>query len=253
MSAAGKFELQTPLGPIWLWGRITGRPTLLIVSGAFADFAVMDHFQGLLPDLDVLRTHLPGNHGPRLTETSIEAYAAALSDALRQTVRAPLAVMGISVGALVALGLRSPRLVGLLLIEPPIFTEHLWPLAVGVDPAKDPEFMQAIFGIADAKVVAPRDYSGLLARLTVPAEVLLGDAALMPPRPFEKSPSLVDERARAALRATPFVSTTVAPGAGHHVAAESGEVFVAAVHRLLRRLDRARENRGPPAPDEVGA
>jgi pimeloyl-ACP methyl ester carboxylesterase len=246
LRAVEKLELQTPLGPIWLWGRASGRPTLLVVTGAFANFTVMDHFERVLPDRDVLRMHLPGNHCPRLTTTSIGAYAAALTDALGQAVSAPLVVLGISAGALVALGVRAPNLRGLLLIEPPIFTENLWPLAEGVDAAKDPDFMRAVFGIEDGRVVEPRDYSPLVSALAVPAEVLLGGVPLQPRRRFAKSPSLVDEPARATLASSPLVTTTVAAGAGHHIPAEAGEVFVGALQRLLARLDAA----GPTSPPE---
>jgi pimeloyl-ACP methyl ester carboxylesterase len=230
-----KLELQTALGPIWLWGRASGRPTLLIVTGAFADFGVMEHFAPLLPELDVLRAHLPGNHCPRLGETSIAAFAAALDEALRQAAAGPVAVLGISAGALVALGLRAPNLAGLLLIEPPLFTDGLQPLAEGVDAGKDPGFMRAIFGIADGRVAEPKDYSALLDGLAAPAEVLLGDRPSVDPRPG-RLPSLVDGRARAALAGCPRVTVTLAPGAGHHVAAEAGQVFVGGLKRLLARL-----------------
>ena len=31
------FAVETGLGPIWLWGRDTGQPVLLIITGAFCD------------------------------------------------------------------------------------------------------------------------------------------------------------------------------------------------------------------------
>lgn len=246
-----KLELPTPLGPVWLWGRARGRPTLLIVTGAFADAGVMDHFARLLPQIDVLRTHLPGNHCPPLSETSIAAYAAALDEALRQAVPGPLAVLGISAGALVALGLRAPNLAGLLLIEPPLFTEDVGALAQGVDAAKDPRFMHAIFGVADGQVVEPRDYSPLLDGLAAPAEVLLGDRPATQ-RPQGRLPSLVGERARRALAACPRVTVTTAPGAGHHIAADAGQVFVGGLQRLLACLGVAIRADTPADEDEIG-
>jgi len=234
--AVDKLEIETPLGPIWLWGQSRGLPTLLVVTGAFARATTMDHFQRVFPNLDVLRMHLPGNHCPRLSTTSMEAYAEALNFALQATVSAPLVVFGMSTGALVALGVCAPNLIGLLLIEPPIFTDHLWPLAEGVDGAQDPEFMRAIFGIEHGRVREPKDYSALLAGLSVPTQVLLGSAPLLPRRRFERSPSLVDDRSRALLAAHPQVEITVVEGAGHNIPVEAGPVFALALQRLVARL-----------------
>lgn len=231
-----QFELPTPLGPVWLWGRPTGRPTLVVVTGLFADAGTMDHLAGLLPEVDVLRTHLPGNHCPRLAAVSVGAFASALSSALDQVVAAPLGVLGLSVGALVAMGVRSPHLKGLVLVEPPIFTRDLWPLARPDLVARDPELMANVLGVGEDGVTAPKDYSPLVRGLSVPAVVLLGERPLMPPRPFETAPSLVDDAGRALLARQPDVSLVVAPGAGHHVPQEATPLLARYVNRLARFL-----------------
>ena len=72
-----RFEVGTSLGPLWFWGRDTGRPILLVISGAFAVADFFWKIQELFPAADVLRTHLPGNHCPHLSQTSIRAFATA--------------------------------------------------------------------------------------------------------------------------------------------------------------------------------
>jgi hypothetical protein len=131
------------------------------------------------------------------------------------------------------MGVRHPRLAGLLLVEPPLRTENLWPLAEQL--SQDPEFLRAVFGIVDHQIAEPRDYTPLLAGVTAPMEVLLGDSPLMPRRLFERCPSLVDDPSRDAL-ARAGVTVTIAKDAGHHVAAQAGLTFVAALNRLLARI-----------------
>src|SRR5436309_7121331 len=95
-----RFEIGTPLGEVWMWGRDTGKPVALVITGAFAEFHIYDRLQLVLPGFDVLRTHLPGNHCPPLVATSIGAMAAALTEAVNA--RFPgraLLIVGFSTGA----------------------------------------------------------------------------------------------------------------------------------------------------------
>jgi pimeloyl-ACP methyl ester carboxylesterase len=212
---------------VWLYGRPSGRPTFLVVTGIFADASTMDHFPRVFPQFDVLRAHLPGNHSPQLSETSVEAFSAALDDALRQVVSAPLAVLGLSVGALVAMGVRHPQLCGLLLVEPPLRTLETWPLEDPSFMAADAELMGAILG---------RDFSHLARGLAVPTEVLAGGVSLMPRRSLERMPSLVDDGSRALLAAHPLITLTVADEAGHNVQNQATARFGEALYRLADRL-----------------
>lgn len=205
-----RIEIETGLGPIWLWGRITGRPVLLVVTGLFASAETMDHLPALFPDLDVLRTHLPGNHCPKLAVYSVGAFAAALSEALRKTVEAPLAIFGLSVGALVAMGVRHPELVGLLLVEPPVRAETL----------------SSILG----QLAEPADYTPLLQSLTVPTHVLVGDRPSGP-----GTPSLMTAASLDALRRS-RASVTVVEGAGHAVQYDAPDVTYARLLQLVSAL-----------------
>jgi hypothetical protein len=226
-SLGDHFDVETSLGPVRLWGRQpVGRPVFLVITGAYARMTVMDHFPRVFPDLDVLRMHLPGNHSPPLAEVSIEAFSRALGEALLQVVAAPLAILGLSAGALVALGVRNPNLSALLLVDPPIRTAESWPLRAPGLLAVDP----TLFG-----ALVDRDFSSWIDALTTPTEVMAGGIALLPPRRLERPPSLVDDLTRRQLAANPLVTLTVVEGVGHLVQ-EAGPPFAQAVIRVTERL-----------------
>jgi hypothetical protein len=241
---------QTSLGEVWLWGELTGKPVLLIVTGAFADPGTLDHAGASFPTVDVLRTHLPGNHCPRLAVVSVEAYAAALSEALAQIAPdVPLGIVGLSLGALVALGVRAPGLRHLLLVEPPLSTAETWHMAEAVQTESgSPEaaLLWALFGIRDGEVAEPRDYTGLLKSLGVPTEVLVGDVPAEPRRPMARAPSFVGPAARALLEGHPLVVTTIAAGAGHNVPVHSPLLLYDALVRMVTGLMGAEAATGRP-------
>jgi pimeloyl-ACP methyl ester carboxylesterase len=219
LPAEEKIEVETPLGPIWFWRRDSGRPVLLVITGAFATFGVLEGLGPALEGVDVWRAHLPGNHSPPLTTTSVGAFAAAFRHAIRaQLEDRPLVVMGLSVGALTALGLRAPNIRRLVLVEPPLLTEGLWMLRLVFEqaPAGSEDFLWNILGVA-ADRTEPRSYTALLDELATPTLALLGEEPVGRPRDFEVMPSMVTEAARAALAAHPQVELATAPGAGHNV------------------------------------
>ena len=49
--AEQRFEVETPFGPVWLWGRDTGRPLVVVATGAFAESWVYDRLQLALPEV----------------------------------------------------------------------------------------------------------------------------------------------------------------------------------------------------------
>lgn len=89
--------------------RVTGQgePPVLLLHGLGATGAVWDGLAGLL-DQRLLAPDLPGHGGsPRLPEYTFEALAAAVADALDEP--GPVAVLGHSLGGVVALELASGR------------------------------------------------------------------------------------------------------------------------------------------------
>lgn len=75
-------EVSTDLGPIQFRGRDSGKPILLLITGAFATEDQMSLLQDRFPAVDALRAHLPGNHCPSLVDSSVGVFAAAFTTAL---------------------------------------------------------------------------------------------------------------------------------------------------------------------------
>jgi hypothetical protein len=70
------FAVQTRLGPVWMWGRDTGNPVMLMLTGLFTPQGYGRDAQRALLGVDVLRAHLPGNHCPALAVPSVGTFAA---------------------------------------------------------------------------------------------------------------------------------------------------------------------------------
>jgi hypothetical protein len=215
-------------GEVWLWAEPgaadDGRPVVLFINGAFAiERPRSFELPGLMPEAAVFNAHLPGNHCPALASPSVEAFAAAYSAALDQIGR-PAIVIGASIGALVAMSLRSPTLRGVVLLEPPLQTGALWPLqptfrqmaAARPSDTALRDFLWAIFGFS-RRELRNRDYRPLLGHLDTPGWAVFGGQPLMPERAYELVPSLVDEPDRALLAAHPKLRTAVIAGVGHNV------------------------------------
>lgn len=233
-----RFEFETALGPVWFWGRDTGRPVLLMISGAFNDADYMCGLQSHFPDADVLRAHLPGNHCPELSETSLRAYVAAFDEALGLGwPRRPMTVLGASTGALVALGLRHPAIWSVVAIEPLLLTAGVWPLRLFAKqaPAWGAAFVEAVFGVGPDGVT-PRDHSWVLDGLSTSTVALVGDDPLGSPRAFVTTPTLVTSEARALLAAHPAIDLRVAAGAGHNIPLQASRAMHAAVAVAVGRL-----------------
>ena len=229
----GTIDVQTDLGPIRFEGRDTGRPIILLITGAFAALDQMDRLQDRFPAADVLRAHLPGNHCPPLVSASVGVFSAAFTAALDVRFPGrPTIVVGLSVGALVAFAIRSAAVRAILAVEPPLVMAEAWPLEVlpqHAPPGSD-EFLWNIIGVG-REAMELRDYRVLVPQISVPAHVLLGDPP--PPRgPWRDTlPGLVGPLARATLRSNPLISIENLPGIGHHVVRYAPLNLLAAIQR----------------------
>jgi|GEM_PF-2028857 len=248
MTEPVKQVFVTPGGELWAWSEPTTagdtRPVILWIDGAFSIPRPRSfELQGYLPEARVLNAHLPGNHCPETAEHSVEAYAAAYDELLRQVNR-PAIVIGASIGGLVAMAMRSPLRRGLVLLDPPLLTGKLWPL-FGTFQRLFRErpgdaylrvFLENLFGIS-VDGVNGKDYRELVSRLDRPTWVLFGDQALMPERPFQETPSLLDTPERDLLAAHPQVRVRLIEGIGHNVGGRA-ITFVRTVARdlLLRTM-----------------
>lgn len=236
MAAEEKLEVETPFGPVWFWTRDTGLPVLLLITGTFADADTLEGLDAVMLGVDVWRAHLPGNHCPPLAANSVGMFAAAYSHAIGSALKGrDVVVLGLSVGGLVALGLRAANVRRLMIVEPPLVTEGLWPLEIVREqaPGGHDDFLWQVLGIAPDRM-EPRDYRGLLASLERPARVLVGGQCGPPRRDFAIMPSLVTAECRALLDAHPQVTVIEAPGAGHNVPARATLTFLQTVEATCR-------------------
>ena len=202
------------------------RLTVLAITGAKADPEDMIRLPVILDPhgYDGLVAALPGNRTPELSITSIEAWGEAFDEVVTRLNR-PVVVIGVSVGGLVALAMRRPK--AMLVIDPPMATGKLWPMVPALKLAEEPDrvFIENVLGYYPDRI-EDRRYLHLLHGLAAPVTAIFGEEPLMPRRPVQRYPSLVDVPERAAMAAHPLIETFVAPGAGHNVPRQaSGFVF----------------------------
>lgn len=236
MAPETKREVETPFGPIWFWTRETGQPVLLLITGTFANADVLGQFDETMMGVDVWRAHLPGNHCPPLAANSVGLFAAAYSHAIAAALAGrDVVVAGLSVGGLVALGLRAPNVRGLVVVEPPLLTDGLWPLTIVREqaPAGHDDFLWQVLGIAPDRLDS-RDYGALLDNLALPTRVLVGGECGPPRRDFTIMPSLITRETRRRLDEHPRVTVIEAQGAGHNVPARAILTFAHAVESACR-------------------
>ena len=220
-------DIQTSKGTIPLWslpGTLASeRPLVLAITGAWAEPDDMIRLPGVVePAWDAAVMRLPGNGTPALSETSVEAWASAVGELVEVAFAGrPVVLAGLSVGALVALGVRSPQVRRILALEPPLVMQKLWPMAAALrtrwrDQPASRGFIETVFGVTAAGA-KPRTYFHLFDGAPPPVDVVVGEAPLYPERPLARFPSFVDEPERAWLAARPGVALHVAPGAGHNI------------------------------------
>jgi pimeloyl-ACP methyl ester carboxylesterase len=220
---------ETSHGRVPVWGSFdSDRPLVLAIRGAFP---TPDHLADLEPPgADLALVHLPGHHSPRLRTTSIVAFISAFDQVIENHWRGrQVTVVGVSTGALVALGLRSPEVRGVLAVEPFFSTAKLWPMVEFAhrelrtsDQAALHDWMDAIFGYTLAGVT-DRNYEAVLKRRDRPATMLVGDVPLNPRRPVRGMPSLTDEDDRRRL------PCRVSPG-GHDIPIDAIRAALADLH-----------------------
>ncbi len=219
--------IETALGPIPIWSHpgalVSAKPVILAITGAWAGADDMTALQGVVgPAWDACVMRLPGNGVPDLAETSIAAWARAAGEAIDRTFAGRTVVLlGVSIGALVALGVRSPQVRRVLALEPPLVMDKLWPMidamrARLVQAPRDRPLIENIFGVTEAGLLG-RTYFDLFEDLPTPVEVVVGDQPLEPRRAVERYPSFVDQPERAWLARQSGVTLHVAPGAGHNI------------------------------------
>lgn len=222
-----------------LWGSASAfegsAPVVLGITGAFAQpRGALFHLPRYLePDAATVVGHLPGNHCPALDEATVDAFADAYACAVETAFGArDVLLCGVSIGGLVALALKAAPVRRRVIVEPPLVMSKAWPLTPVVRAhlaqarsADQTAFIANVFGVT-ASGEDERLYGRLLADASGPVLVLVGDEPLYPERATARMPSLVDEPERTLLAATPGVTLTVIPNAGHNVPQDNAPAFV---------------------------
>jgi pimeloyl-ACP methyl ester carboxylesterase len=245
-------DVTTRFGVIALWSRpgvfgASPRPVVLAIGGSFSpaeDLKNLPNAVGILADVCIMR--LPGAGAPPLSSLAIADMAQAVGELIETTFPLrPVVLLGVSIGAVVALGVRAANIARVVAIEPPLVTGGLWPVvaplreALGKTQDRLAHHMAfRIFGIA-AQEVEDRNYLDVLRGLRAPADVVLGGAPLEPERPVDRFPSLVGAAERRALARNPRIRLHVAPDAGHNVVAQAPRLVLDVVLEASRRASAA--------------
>ncbi|WP_372783461.1 hypothetical protein [Phenylobacterium sp.] len=223
-------DVATRFGPIALWSRPgvfapSAKPMVLAIGGTFSpveDLKNLPNALSVLADACIMR--MPGADAPPLTSFAVSDIALAVGEFIEAVFpRRPVMLLGVSLGAVVALGVRARNLVRVVAIEPPLITGGLWPI---VGPLREVlgrttdlaagDMVFEAFGVS-AHETADRNYLSLLDGLRAPADVILGGEPLEPERPVKRFPSLVTAAARRRLAQDPRVRLHLIPEAGHNL------------------------------------
>lgn len=240
-------ELPTSFGPVPLWGRYNrpDRPLLFIIRGLFPQADQLNWAVDAFPQLDVALAHLPGMFSPFMPEPSVARFGAAFDEVLEVLGHRDVAVIGLSVGGLVAMSLRTPALREILAFDVMLDTRSLWPLHAfflfkGADDVRLQDLLFRLGGVTPQGILK-RDYRGLLEGLHTPVRLLVGDDRLGEPGPRDSIlPSLVSEADLALYRAEPRVRVSLVAGSGHDIAHEAPEAFRTALTELADSLLKGR-------------
>jgi hypothetical protein len=233
--------IQTLVGEVPVWSDFDlhddGRPLVLVIRGALPG----EHdLEWLAPaGADIAFLHMPGFYVPVLVNNSIGVMINAFDSLIASTFSGRrIVVLGSSSGALLAAGLRSPGIVGRVLIEPFFSTGKLWALASmlrGLIPQDYTELWQWVWDVLGVSPTAQedRDYRRLLIG-DVPLSAVVGDLPLMPRREVPELPSLTDDEDRNLLRSL-GADVSVASG-GHGIPNSDRSAVSRALDAMVRRV-----------------
>ena len=221
------------------------------MGGAWTPDDFLHEVVDWFPGASVVVAPFPGMGGS-LTATFDIKTLSLMVDEVIATAAWPAGVLpglivtyGVSTGCLVTLGLRAPGIVRHVALQTSAAAARaIWPLHKTISDfiAAAPHLVggakaaEALFGYTPApnEKVVDRDYRHVLAGLSVPTDVIVGQVPLEPVRAISRLPSFTSVEDREALAGNPFVTIhNGPPGSGHQVNdTPEGE---AQVHGLLRR------------------
>ena len=203
-------EFQTALGTVVLSGEFDGdRPLVILIRSAYAEESMFLQLANVMPEARILIGDIPGNRCPLLTSQTVRDYCAAYAEALRR-IAGPKVICGLSLGGVIALGLRDCAMTGILAVDPPLRPANSAVLQKIMRAAEakttsdvDREFLRSVF-------LSGEDYFQLLHDLDCPTKILAGDHA-------RSIPSVISDADLAEASKYSCVSTCREPGVGHSV------------------------------------
>lgn len=226
-------RFATAAGEVVLSGDFSPASALVVViRGAYANEDQLSRLPAYV-QVPVVFGDIPGNRSPWLPEQTLEACAAAYSAAIDELER-PTVVCGVSLGGLIALGMRSNRLRGVVAIDPPLLpaeTDHMRKAAATAFSKATSEAERAfLFRTFGARVegIERRDHFPLLEGSSVPLHVLAAELAAP-----NSVPSVVSDDTLRRLTAYPHVSANRIVGVGHAVWRSGSNEIVQAITTLL--------------------
>lgn len=244
--------VQTSLCPITHNGRLRGGagPALLCIRGIWAPRDQLNELMHVFPKLDVVIGDIPGMWTRAPVPSTLAAFSRAYDELVAQLLpNRPVVLLGVSTGAVVGLGMKSPQLRRMVVVEPFLSTGNVWPLIANMQERlitnrdapqieMSRRYIFDMFGYSEDSV-EDRDFAPLLADLAIPTAAIVGAEPLGEPRPIANWPSFADARTRELLSAHPAVQLYEGPpGSGHNLLQSPTGLALAA--QLLRHaLDRA--------------
>lgn len=224
---------QTALGTVTLSGATAAfegpKPLIVVLRGIFASEHQYSKLPDLLPEARVLYGDTYGDSGPRMAAPSIGAYCAAYSQAI-SSLPGPTVVCGVSLGGVVALGLRCPGLLGVLSLDPPMRpgeAPHLIASLTRRAITADQELLWNVFGIGPAGE-EPRDYFPVLDRLTHRAIVFAGGVGRT-----GHLAGVISDDSLERLSRHPMVLAERVPGVGHDISRGGSDRVIRALRWLI--------------------
>lgn len=248
--------VSTTHGPLYLVGRLhtdATRPALVAMGGIWTPNDYFHELADWFPGVSVVVAPLPGMGGSMTVNFKPQTASLMLEEMIGSLLAdRRVVLLGASTGCLATLGVQAPQVVRQVAVEPFFRTAPLWPFhqtaraMLAAEPEKVAAAVAAreIFGL-EADRVDDRDYRGLLDRLKVPLDAIVGAEPLEPERECDIWPSLTSTEDRAALAAHPHVTLRDGPpNSGHYISASAeGRTLIRdVVHQALR----AAVDLGPP-------
>lgn len=240
-------DVATRLGPVRLWETRSPPDTLRpLVFAIPSILSATDDLVKLLENLGILADgclmRLPSSGAAALSACSMPELSRLVGELIET--RFPgrrVVLLGVSTGAVIALGARARNLARIVALEPPLVTGGLWPI---VEPMRqflhglrDPvanAFVLEAFGVSERQH-EDRNHLDALRDLNVPVDVMLGGIPLQPQRDLSRFPSLVGEVERQFLAALPRVRLHVEPLAGHNILGQALKAVGEVVQEACRR------------------